>query len=71
MVEFTENKFRQVAGVTGPVQSHETVSMDVVPAGEVSFETLRLPVTAFPISLVVDRVIGTTTFLSGQAFIPR
>ena len=51
MVEFTENKFRQVAGVTGPVQSHETVSMDVVPAGEVSFETLRLPVTAFPFHL--------------------
>ena len=44
MVELIRDKLRQVAGVTGQVQSHKTVSMSVVPAGELSFETLRLPV---------------------------
>ena len=42
------DKLRQVAGLTGQVQSHETESMGVVPTGEISFETLHLPVAALP-----------------------
>ena len=48
MVELIGDKLRQVAGVTGQVQSYETVSTGVVPAGEVSFKTLRLPVATLP-----------------------